>query len=117
MTVAPEVGLGQPYNLSADVYSWSMVMWFMLALEPPFGFYTEDMIHDRVFKRGSRPAIFDSWSKNLGDTMKRAWSADIFVRPTFMELCPILAMEMSGTNKDTTNITCLSSTNDLPLRG
>ena len=35
--MAPEVGLGQPYNLAADVYSWSMLMWFMLALEPPFG--------------------------------------------------------------------------------
>lgn len=33
--MAPEVGLGLPYNLKADVYSWSMLMWYILALEPP----------------------------------------------------------------------------------
>ena len=30
--MAPEVSLGKPYNLTADVYSWSMIMWFILAL-------------------------------------------------------------------------------------
>jgi len=32
---APEVGLGLPYNLKADVYSWAMLMWYIMALEPP----------------------------------------------------------------------------------
>jgi serine/threonine protein kinase len=92
--MAPEVGLGKPYNLTADVYSWSMIMWFILALEPPFGFYTEDMIRDRVLKRGSRPAIFNSWSETLGNLMKRAWSVDITARPSFSEVCSVLNMEM-----------------------
>jgi serine/threonine protein kinase len=92
--MAPEVGLGKPYNLSADVYSWSMIMWFILALEPPFGFYTEDMIRDRVFKRGSRPAIFHSWPQQLAEVMKRAWHVDISVRPSFAEICTVLKLEM-----------------------
>ena len=33
--MSPEVGLGLPYNLKADVYSWSMLMWYIMALEPP----------------------------------------------------------------------------------
>eukprot|EP00980_Cylindrotheca_fusiformis_P012372 scaffold3036_cov117-Cylindrotheca_fusiformis.AAC.11 len=92
--MAPEVGLGIPYNLSVDVYSWSMIMWFIMALEPPFGFYTEDMIVDRVFKRGSRPAIFDSWSKAIGNVMKRAWDSNVPERPAFSEICSTLRSEM-----------------------
>lgn len=103
--MAPEVGLGEPYNLTADVYSWSMVMWFILALEPPFGFYTENMIRERVFGKGSRPAIFDSWSELLSDTMKLAWGTDIAARPNFRHICGILRMEMngSGTTDGTNN--------------
>lgn len=107
--MAPEVGLGKPYGLSADVYSWAMVMWFILALEPPFGFYTEDMIRDRVFRRGSRPAIFTSWSASLGDTLKLAWGTDALARPSFSHICSILKMELSGTT-DSTNHTSLAST-------
>lgn len=92
--MAPEVGLGMPYNQYADVYSWSMIMWFILALEPPFGFYTEDMIVDRVFKRGSRPAVFEKWSTSVGDIMKQAWDTDISKRPPFAEISKVLRVEM-----------------------
>jgi serine/threonine protein kinase len=92
--MAPEVGLGKPYNVSCDVYSWSMIMWFILALEPPFGLYTEDMFKDRVFRRGTRPAIFDAWSFPLGNLMKRAWSVDISARPSFSEVCSALKLEL-----------------------
>jgi serine/threonine protein kinase len=102
--MAPEVGLGMPYNLSADVYSFSMVLWFILALEPPFGFYTEDMIMDRVFKRGSRPAVFDSWPESIGDLMKRSWSADIAGRPSFAEISSTLKLEL--VSNDTTATSC-----------
>ena len=101
--MAPEVGLGKPYNLSCDVYSWSMIMWFILALEPPFGFYTEDMIKDRVFLRGSRPAIFDAWSKPLANLMKRGWSSNISERPAFSEVCSTLKQVMVSSDiTDTT---------------
>lgn len=54
--MAPENGLGRPYNLKADVYSWSMVMWYIMALEPPMGLYTPRMIVEKVFTNGYRPA-------------------------------------------------------------
>ena len=82
-----------------------MVMWFILALEPPFGLYTEDMIRDRVFMRGSRPAIFDSWPELLGDTMKLAWGKDIAARPNFTHISSVLRMTLSGIDSDLTNTT------------
>ncbi len=112
-SVAPEVGLSKPYNLSADVYSWSMCCWFILALEPPFGFYTEDMIRDRVFKRGSRPAIFDSWSQDLGEILRQAWGADIAGRPTFKHIRDVLRMELQSvsTTADSSRSTSRGSSN------
>ena len=71
-----------------------MIMWFILALEPPFGFYTESMIMDRVLKRGSRPAIFDSWPDPMKDLLKRSWATNIHDRPTFHEIGKKLKMIM-----------------------
>jgi serine/threonine protein kinase len=81
--MAPEVGLGLPYNLSADVYSWAMLFWYMLALEPPFGMYTEKMIEERVFRLGHRPTIFDSWSDRVATLLRRSWDQDLSVRLSF----------------------------------
>ena len=92
--MAPEVGLGKPYNLSADVYSWSMILWFLLALEPPFGEYTQNMMLERVFRRGSRPAIFSGWSNGLADLMRRSWQTVIAKRPTFREIGLVLKREL-----------------------
>jgi serine/threonine protein kinase len=37
--MAPEVFLGQYYNLKADVYSWTIVLYAMLSLQKPFENY------------------------------------------------------------------------------
>jgi serine/threonine protein kinase len=91
--MAPEVALGLPYNVSADVYSWAILMWYILALEPPFGYYTEDMMADRVVQRGSRPAIFDAWPEAISSLMRRGWDATIAERPTFSEICSTMKTE------------------------
>lgn len=92
--MAPEVGLHQPYNRSVDVYSWSMVMWFILALEPPFGFYTEDMMRSRVHRKGSRPSIFRRWNDVIGEILRCAWDADPNERPNFLEITLVLKQEL-----------------------
>lgn len=95
--MAPEVGLGQAYNLSADVYSWSMVMWFILALEPPFGFFSESMIASRVHMKGVRPAIFNRWNNVIGEMLRCAWDPDLHNRPNFLEITLVLKQELIDT--------------------
>jgi serine/threonine protein kinase len=34
--MAPEIMLNQPYGLKADVYSFGICMWEIMAREPPF---------------------------------------------------------------------------------
>jgi serine/threonine protein kinase len=92
--MAPEIGLRQPYGLKADVYSWSMIMWYTMALEPPMGMYTPNMFVDRVFKRGSRPILKDKWAEGLKELMKKCWSADINERPDFESIMVALQREV-----------------------
>jgi len=96
--MAPEVGLRQPYNKTADVYSWSMLMWYIMALEPPMGLYTPRMFIDKVFKNGSRPATKEKWPKQLCNLMKECWTKDLFNRPTFVDIMKTLRDEMASIN-------------------
>lgn len=92
--MAPEVGLRKPYNLKADVYSWSILLWYILALEPPYGYFTPDMFVDRVFKRGIRPAIREEWSLNLTSLMKKCWQDEINCRPSFNQIKEIVRYDL-----------------------
>jgi len=92
--MAPEVAAGQPYNSGCDVYSWSMVMWYMLALEPPFGMYSEDMILDRVCRNGSRPAVFTRWNDSMGNLLRASWDPNPHVRPSCLEIALVLTQEL-----------------------
>lgn len=94
--MAPEVGLRKPYNLSADVYSWSMLMWYIMALEPPMGLFTPNMFIDRVFKKGCRPAVKSKWSPGLCNLMKSCWSKDISERPAFKSILLTLRAEATA---------------------
>jgi len=94
--MAPEVGLHKAYNLSADVYSWSMVMWFIMALEPPMGFYTPNMFVDRVFQKGYRPAIKAKWPAELSNLMRSCWSEEILERPDFKTIMLVLRKEATA---------------------
>ena len=91
--MSPENLQGKPYNLKTDVYSWAMIMWNILALEPPFALYTEQMIIDRVCNRGYRPKIFSTWSDRMAKTIRTSWSANYLERPTFAKISDELMIE------------------------
>ena len=93
--MAPEVAAGLPYNQSADVYSWSMLMFYMMALEPPFGFYTERMIIERSCK-GYRPTIFKKWPSAIKKVLASAWDGDLRNRPSFLDISLVLKKELNG---------------------
>lgn len=63
-----------------------MIMWYILALEPPFGAYLPNMFLERVFQKGYRPAMKDKWPDSLKTLMKESWSSNIHERPNFEEI-------------------------------
>uniref|UniRef100_A0A7S3P9Q1 Protein kinase domain-containing protein n=1 Tax=Amphora coffeiformis TaxID=265554 RepID=A0A7S3P9Q1_9STRA len=84
--MAPENGLRKPYNQKVDVYSWSMLMWYIMALEPPLAVYTPKMFVERVFERGYRPAIREKWPEELKTLIRQSWDDSPFERPSFDDI-------------------------------
>jgi len=92
--MAPEVGLTSEYNLTADQYSWAHLLWFMLALEPPYGLYSNKMIIERVMRKGVRPMIFNKWHAVISDLMRSCWDVDTSQRPSFLDISLCLKQEL-----------------------
>jgi hypothetical protein len=85
--MAPEVCLCLPYGLKADVYSFGIFFYQLLALQLPFGNIQEDWHYRFVVKRGTRPAIPHSLPDFLRDKIKACWSPKPSDRPSFKDIC------------------------------
>jgi serine/threonine protein kinase len=79
--MAPEVATSDRYNLAADVYSWSMLFWYILVLEPPFGLLPHDVMMQRVLVEGHRPYIQEKWPPLVQKLLQSGWAQEISKRP------------------------------------
>ncbi|KAL7552265.1 hypothetical protein ACHAWF_015497 [Thalassiosira exigua] len=80
--MAPECGLYQPYNLSADVYSFSMLFWEMLTLEKPLKDFTYSRLKDEIFVCGDRPPLKKVFNKKMRALVASGWHHDPRKRPS-----------------------------------
>lgn len=85
--MAPEVCLCKPYGLKADVYSFGLFFYELVALKLPFGEVQEDWHYRWVVKRGTRPSIPSSLPGFLRDSIKACWSLNPSDRPSFKDIC------------------------------
>ena len=92
--MAPEVSKSQKYNLSVDVYSFSIMLWEMLAMEKPFKEYSTTMHKDLVINKGYRPKCNEKWSEALKTLLKTSWDGNWSKRPVFVEVNNILKNEV-----------------------
>lgn len=96
--MAPEVALGKPYHASCDVYSLSLVVWEMLALQRP---YKSSMCKDEttfkqnVFECKSRPPLPSRWPSTLRELLAGGWAHDLRDRIDVSQLCAGLLSELS----------------------
>jgi len=79
--MAPEVASMVPYNLSADVYSFGIVFWQILACAEPYDKYSRRMIEDYVMKQGYRPKIVPKWRKVWKKLVEDCWDQSPKKRP------------------------------------
>jgi len=88
--MAPEVALGKPYNELCDVYSFSLLLWELLALQKPFQHLSPASMRECVWESSSlsfyeapeRPRIHRStWPIVLQDLLERSWSPCLKERP------------------------------------
>mmetsp|Transcript_25188 Transcript_25188/g.53623 ORF Transcript_25188/g.53623 Transcript_25188/m.53623 type:complete len:539 (-) Transcript_25188:537-2153(-) len=80
--MAPECGMYQPYNLSADVYSFSMLLWEILTLTKPLKDFTYARLKDEIFIDGERPPIRKVFNKKMRSLIMDGWSQRPRSRPS-----------------------------------
>jgi len=90
---APEIMLVKPYDNSVDVYSFALVMYFVLTGRVPF---LDDPEADALvpFQKavlaGKRPEIPASCPPKISDLMQKCWSGEPSERPSFEVVHSIL---------------------------
>lgn len=93
--MAPEIAKEEPYNFSVDTYSFSILLWEMMALKKAFEGYTPSMHRDRVIGQDIRPKIDMSWPNALRSAMQRGWGVNISARPPMESMTKILKKEVT----------------------
>lgn len=94
--MAPEVVLSKPYTFSAEVFSWSIILWQMAAHDKPFGQLSCAGHTEGVAKGGLRPPLSKQWPESLRTLLRECWEAEAIKRPTFAELIPRLREILKG---------------------
>lgn len=82
--MASEVLRNEPYNVKADVFSFSLLLWEIVALERPH----EKMPGAAVY--GDRPSIPHPWPDALKRILERGWSEQLSERPHVREITYVL---------------------------
>jgi serine/threonine protein kinase len=80
--MSPEVAQSEPYNLSADVYSFGLLLWQTCSLDLPYDGMNRQDHSELVVYGNERPQLDSSWSTPLRILMKRSWEPEPLVRPS-----------------------------------
>jgi len=94
--MSPEVARSEPYNLTADVYSFGLLLWQVCSLQLPYDGMNRQDHSELVVHGNERPQLDSSWSTPLRILMKRAWEPDPLVRPSMDSIYKILKREISA---------------------
>eukprot|EP00549_Striatella_unipunctata_P025834 CAMPEP_0118702252 /NCGR_PEP_ID=MMETSP0800-20121206/17778_1 /TAXON_ID=210618 ORGANISM="Striatella unipunctata, Strain CCMP2910" /NCGR_SAMPLE_ID=MMETSP0800 /ASSEMBLY_ACC=CAM_ASM_000638 /LENGTH=307 /DNA_ID=CAMNT_0006603413 /DNA_START=110 /DNA_END=1030 /DNA_ORIENTATION=+ len=98
--MAPEVALSKPYGLSADVYSFSILLWEMCSLEVPYATMNVEDHREFAMIRDVRPSLPTSWACSLRTFIKRMWSRDSTGRPSMRIVMKSLKKEIAILSED-----------------
>lgn len=97
--MAPENVLCKEYGLSADVYSYAILFWQVMALEMPFSKYNFDQHFTKVVLKGERPKHLSFLSPMITRLLEECWSGDRTARPGFKRISETLKGELTIAEK------------------
>lgn len=93
--MAPEVNRREHYHLSADVYSFGILLWEMCSLQKPFVGMSKEEHSDLVIRKGFRPKISAvPGSGELKEMIQSCWAPIPKHRPTFHHIRHFLTSQV-----------------------
>ena len=84
--MAPKVALGEPYNLSADIYSFAILFWEVVALEKAFGKLSQEEHKEMVIQNNERPPLRREWKPAIQFILQNCWKRNPRERTNAKEL-------------------------------
>ena len=90
--MAPEVALKQRYDETADVYSFSVLLWQIIAMKTPYEGLSDQAVERKVLYAGYRPKIDPHWSNALRRLMHDCFASSPR-RPHMDHVCDVLRQE------------------------
>ena len=89
--MAPEVFRHEAYGRPVDVYSFAMILYNLLGVEPPWPQLSGPEAVQRAALDKERPPVPRHWDAKLGALIRRCWLADPAGRPSFAAVLEQLA--------------------------
>jgi serine/threonine protein kinase len=93
--MAPEVYGCERYDERADVHSFGVLLWELMALEKPFDGYNVDGFKEDVFVLGIRPKVQKQWSQEIRDLMESCYHRNFGSRPFMFDVREALKRELA----------------------
>lgn len=94
--MSPEVARYLPYNLSADIYSFGVLLWNIYSLEQPFEDMSRSAHSHLVVYGGQRPHIPKDWPTSLTELITSCWEEAPYKRPTMQQVVRGLEKELDS---------------------
>jgi serine/threonine protein kinase len=104
--MAPENLLGEPYGLSADVYSFAILLWEICALKRAFVEISPEEHKEKVILGGQRLPLQEEWSVVVTHLLEGCWQRDPNERPTMNEVYRTLRREITNLQREIISPNC-----------
>jgi serine/threonine protein kinase len=89
--MSPEVEFGMGYGLPADVYSFGILLWEIIALQKPFSKIKSAAEFTKVvLQNGKRPKLGKNWPQELNELLTDSWSTYPEERPSMKKAKRVL---------------------------
>eukprot|EP00980_Cylindrotheca_fusiformis_P002931 scaffold681_cov130-Cylindrotheca_fusiformis.AAC.7 len=88
--MAPEVFRHENYTETVDVYSFAMILYYLLDGKPPWPYLNGLIAVRKAAHDGERPEVPRNWDQRLHDLLQECWSETPTARPPFKQVLKVI---------------------------